>query len=300
MTPNIVKDTSEFYRKADNEKDWSSFITNTKRNNWVKVEGEGSAWKDLSRNNFILSQFNDFYDLNMESVAVQNQLTAVIRNLTSIGIKGFRFINAKHFLVDRNFNDELPNTAGEGTKYVTGQYGFYQHHQTTFRTGLGELLHIFSNVVHNATDGEGFLTIRDDVGSRIDSLQIKNSSVIGISIPRLGFINKHLRSSPAENSRFLSKGFESVKSNIDLTSTWMQIPFELQMFKDNSYIGYSAYKIFINLLPGVQISSLKCFKQENDPKIDQILREARESAAFQHGAFEFMTSSNDAAFGYTR
>lgn len=301
MTPNIVQDTSEFYINATKEQpqNWSSFITHTVRNNWAKAEGQGSAWKELSRNNFILAQFDGFYDLNMESSDVQNRLIEIIHNLASIGIKGFRFNNAKHFLIDRDFKDEALNT-GIGTSFSVGQYGFYHHHQTTYRPGLGNLLHKFANSVHNATQGDGFLTIRDDVGSKVEVLQINNSSVFGISIPKLNFINKNLKSSP-ESSKLLNSGFNlMVDSKIDLTTAWMQIPFDNKMFSDKGFIGYPAYKIFINLLPGVQIASLKDFTQGNDLKMNKILKEARESSAFQHGSFDFMTSSNDTAFGYTR
>jgi solute carrier family 3 protein 2 len=300
LTPNIVKKESEFYSSAAKDQDWKNFITTTGQNNWKKVGGDVSAWEKLSGNNYILAQF-DGYDLNMESEDVQDRLIGVIHSLVGLGVKGFRFNNAKYFLVNRTFANEADNPGPHGTNQAVGQYGFYHHHQTTYVNGLGNLLHKFTKIVHNATQGEGFFTIRDNFANNVEVFKIDSSNVFGLDIPKLSFINNNLKKS-TDSAMFLKSGFDLVElSDFNVANSRIQIPFDSEMFKqDKNYIGYAAYKIFVSLLPGVQIASIEDFKNGADPKVDKILQEARESAVYQHGGFDHLISANNTAFGYTR
>lgn len=303
LTPNIVKKESDFYTSASSNQDWKNFITTTGvANNWKKVDrGDDSAWEKIG-NKLILNQFNGYYDLNMESSDVQDRIIGVIQNLVGLGVKGFRFNNAKFFLVNHTFADEAMNSnaGAHGTDKAVGQYGFYHHHQTTYVNGLGNLLHKFTKAVHNATNGEGFLTIRDDFANNVEVFKIDGTNVFGLDIPKLNFINKNFKKS-AESAMFLKTGFELVSSSgFNIANSRIQIPFNSDdMFKDNN-IGYAAYKIFVSLLPGVQIASIEDFKKGADPRVDKILQEARESPVFQHGAFDYLISANKTSFGYTR
>lgn len=295
LTPNFVKETDPLFQSviADtpNKDNLNAFVHSVAENNWKKVGSSTPAWKKV-KTTYFLSQFGDNIDLNMHNSVAQEKLIGVIRHLVDIGVKGFRLNNAKHLLVNMDLKDEV-NTASP-TNYVVGEYGFYNHHQTTYREGLGDVLHIFSNAVFNATNGEGFLTIRDDA-SHLDKLKLNGTNIIGVSIPRFDFINQYLKTS-ADNAKRLHTGFSAISNDgVDVSSLWMQIEFNQ---KDTEDIGVPAYNLFTSLLPGVQISSLDLLKFDNS-SYDKI-QSVRDSPVFQQGNFNFTLSANNTAFGYVR
>jgi Alpha amylase, catalytic domain len=295
LTPNFVKESDDLFQSAiiDNpvEENLNAFVHAKASNNWVKFNGTLPAWKKV-KTTYFLSQFGDNIDLNMNSSVAQQKLIDVIKQLAEFGVKGFRFNNAKHFLVDMGLKNE-DHSSDRPTAHVVGEYGFYNHHQTTYRDGLGDVLHIFSRAVFNATEGEGLLTIRDDVSSHLEKFKVKNST-IELSIPRLDFINHYLKPK-AENARFLYEGFNVVAKELsDLQNLWMQVDYDE---KDSQEIGASTYNVFTSLLPGVQITSLSSLKFDNSTFIK--LQELRDSPVFQQGNFNFTLSANSTAFGYT-
>lgn len=300
LTPNIVKESDEFFTNAKKDDDWSNFIKNSASNNWKQVGSEKSAWEKQTGNNFILAQFDGYYDLNMRSEKVQNRLVGVLKSLAGLGVKGFRFNNAKYFLVNETYADEVKNDDNPGTAYSVGQYGFYHHYQTTYVNGLGDLLSTFQKAVYNATDGNGFLTISDNIAHNTEVFKINGTSIFGVDIPLFGFVNQYMQKSD-KSAKFLQTGFDNVdKAEFNIANSRIQIPFEAEKVDNDDHIGYPAYKIFVSLLPGVQIATIDEFKRSVDDNVDKALKEARVSPSFHHGGFEHLISVNNTAFGYTR
>lgn len=114
---------------------------------WLKVGGKESAWKKEGKT-FFLSQFGDKYDLQMTSPVAQEKLIGVLNKLAEYGVKGFRLNNARHFIVSSDLGREAPSLNQNAN---LEEYGFYTHGKTVYQPGLGDLLDIFSKVVHNAT-----------------------------------------------------------------------------------------------------------------------------------------------------
>lgn len=283
--------------KGDEEKLKAFYVNDKADNNWKKFNSSTSAWKTVGNKKF-LSQFGEHIDLNMGNEIAQEKLINVIQHLASKGVEGFRFKNAKHFIVNQEFKDEVPHN-NNPTSFVASDYGFYTHIQTTYQPELGNVLHKFSNEVRKATKGEGFLTIRDDAGHRLETIKFNDTKVLGISLPRFDFINSklNLKGSDSEKSAtYLKTGFDGINDSIGTSNLWMQIAYDQKDFKE---IGASTYNVFISLLPGVQITSLQSLKS-NNTELFKKLQEVRESPVLQQGTFNYFVSSNSEAFGYTR
>lgn len=277
----------------------SAFVTTGGINNWLKVGDTRAAWKSEGRTYF-LSQFNDYIDLQMSSPVAQQKLTDVLVHLAGLGVKGFRLNNAKHFIINPELKDEEPNRVPSGKG--VGEYGFYNHFETTYQKQLGPLLHKFSMAVHNATKGEGFLTIRDDSAERVEVWKASESAKhFGFDLPHFVFLRHLLNSSSADIPKRLFMSFDNLKGMIDLQSLWMQETYKPDYFNHN--LDRTAYSMFMSFLRGVQLVPLESLKDDGDNKTTEIIKELekfRESPVFQHGNFGYLLSSNETAFAYTR
>lgn len=274
----------------------AAFITSDTVNNWKKVGGTESAWKQEGQKYF-LSQFGDNIDLQMSSPDAQKRLVGVLNHLAGLGVKGFRLNNAKHFIVSSDLSDELPNTKHNGL--TLNDYGFYFHSKTTYVDGLGALLRNFSRAVHNATGGDGFLTIHDDAANRAEAFVAGNSTLFAFDLPRFEFLNHHLmQPSTAETPKKIHSSFDVVTSTIDKQALWMQVSYSPDNFKA---LDATAYNMFMSLLPGVQVVSAKTLNYAgNKTELIKKLEDIRQSQVFQHGNFDYLLSYNDTAFAYTR
>lgn len=274
----------------------SAFVTSDKTNNWKKVGGSESAWKLHGKTNF-LSQFGDNYDLQMTSPVAQRKLIGVLNHLAGLGVKGFRLNNAKHFIISSDLSNESPNF---NPQHSMDQHDFYTHGKTIFQNGLGDVIHNFSRAVHNATEGEGFLTIKDDSATRVEVFVARNSTLFGFDLPRFAFLNRFLQSSGSDVPKRLFSGFANLKETIDMATLWMQITYKPENFRETG-LDATAYNMFMGLLPGVQIVPLDALNYAgNKTEVIKKLEEARESQVFQHGHFDYMLSENDTTFAYTR
>lgn len=305
LTPNYVSQDDELFKSATQQvpdpEALSAFIVSENTNNWKKVHGNQSAWKQVGKNNF-LSQFGENYDLRMDSEVAQNKLNEVIRHLASLGVKGFRLNNARYFIVNPDMKDETHNPIDH--KHMMDEYEFYTHGQTIFQDGLGDLMRNFSRTVQNATNGEGFLSINDDLSARAEVFTISNTTQLSFDLPRFGFINAHLKGDTSDKIRKLYNAFKNLKNVVDIDNLWMQLPYSHDSFRSSEHqnrLDASAYNMFVMLLPGTPIVSLNAINYgENKTETVKKLEEIRESKAFQHGKFDFFLSVNETAFAYTR
>lgn len=241
-----------------------------------------------------MSQFGDNYDLQMTSPIAQSKLIGVLTHLASLGVKGFRLNNARYFIISSDLSNESPNFSHQ---HGMDEYGFYTHGKTIYQDGLGDVIHKFSRAVHNATDGEGFLTIKDDSAARVEVFVAHNTSLFGFDLPRFAFLNRVLQSSGSDVPKKLYAGFANLKETINMLTLWLQISYK----PENFHFDPSAYNMFMSLLPGVQVVPLEALNYAgNKTEVIKKLEEARESQVFQHGSFSYMLSQNETAFAYTR
>jgi len=300
LTANYVTKEDPLFKQAETDSDAkTAFVIKTTPTNWKKVKGQGSAWKE-ERRSYYLSQFDDHFDLQMSSTVAQNKLIEVLKFLVDLGVKGFRLENAKHFVINTNFADETHNIANHGNME---DYDFYTHSQTQFVAGLGAVIQTLSKAVYNATNGEGFLTITDDVTDRFDAFLVSNSSNLPFDLPRFEFINgpfhKHGNRSIAQSIYETFKTLDS--KGIDMQNLWLQLTYKRSNFDQENGLSASAYNSFMLLLPGVPIVSLDTLNYDNN-KTETIkkLEEARNSNVFEHGKFDVYISNDNNIFAYTR
>lgn len=302
MTANYVTENDELFKlaKAADPDALSAFVTtdDISNNNWKKVGSAEKAWIQQGRKYF-LSQFNNNYDLQFTSPVAQKKLIGVLTHLTGLGVTGFRLANAKHLIINSELKPETHEDSSH--RHRLDQYGFYTHGQTIYQEGLGDLIHNFSRAVHNATEGEGFLTIKDDSAVRAEVLVVDKTKFYGFDLPHFKFLNKFLQSSDASVPKKLFNSFNMLKETVDMMNLWMQVTYKPENFKEGTGLDASAYNMFMSLLPGVQIVPLDALSYaENKTDLNKKLEEARDSPVFQHGNFDFLLSQNDTAFAYTR
>lgn len=276
----------------------SAFVTsNTAEipNNWKKVESSDSAWKREGKL-FFLSQFGNYYDLQMTSPVAQQKLIDVLNHLAGLGVKGFRLNNAKHFIINPELRDEIPD---RNHHHGMDEYGFYTHGQTIYHTGLGEILRNFSRAVHNATDGDGFLTIKDDSAVRAEIFINPESKLYPFDLPYFKFLEMFLSLTKSTVPKQLYNGFANLNGTVDMENLWMQLPYKPDNFRTG--LDASAYNMFMGLLRGVQIVPIDALNYSgNKTELMKKLEAARDSPVFQHGNFDYLLSQNETAFAYTR
>lgn len=297
LTPNYVTKDDELLKKAlgGDSDSQAAFVTSDKKTNFKKISG-GDAWEDQGNNKYYLKQFGDNYDLRLNNPIAQDKFKDVLSKLADIGVKGFRLANAKHFIVkDGGFEDNKPTRDPHGLN--VDQYEFYEHSQTTFQTGLGQLLHDFNKYVKNITNDEGFLTIKDDLSNHMQNYAL--GQFLGFELPRFGFINSIFHSPDATKAKVLKDNFDKIHEHLSSDSTkWMQIEYSKHAYDK---FDESAFKLFIGLLNGVQVSKLNdLVNVKNSTELYTKILKEHETTVFQHGNFESYLSENATAFAYSR
>lgn len=297
LTPNYVTTEDKLYKKAlDDETYRSAFIWLDRArqpNNWLPKEGgEKSAWKEVLPLKYVLSQFGaNFIDLQLNDTIAKEKFKDVLRQLVRLGVKGFRLANAKHYIIDKNAQDEGQSNVANT---VHTDYAFWTHTGTTFQPGLGQLLHEFWQVVHNETNGEGFLTVSENI-ERPDVFSIADNT-IGFDLPIVGVLPTIL----AQNSSGVAKRFiNEVENTARLIgkSTWLQWPYDKKALEETK-IGSSEYNKFLFLLPGVPVAELDVLLGTNNSNVAEIknLEVIRKTQSFQHGSFEVYTDNTTIAY----
>lgn len=306
LTPNYVPKDSRLMMDAINDPTKrTAFIWKegqTVPNNWLSLVN-GTAWIEITKNNYVLSQFGDnLYDLNMNSSIVREELSEVLRHLVDLGVQGVRFKNTKFFIVTNvNLKDEVPS---ERTNYDMSQYRFWTHTQTTFQDGLGSLLADYRAILKNKSD-DAFLSVNEDI-IRPDIYKI-SSGEMGIDIPSYGTFVRNLSSTFNTSSPLhIGKQFSNLMRDIEGNETWLQwdLGEVRENVKDiatnNSQYDPSALLYFLGLLPGTPI--IPATGREPFYKLNQTIfkhvQQVRTSPSFLHGELKFL--GTDPLVAYTR
>lgn len=303
LTPNFVTTEDELYKQAMiNETYRSAFVWLVRTrfpNNWLSKKDSGSAWKEVKIENYVLSQFGpNNIDLQLNDTIAKEKFKRVLRDLIGLGVKGFRLANAKHYIIDKSAPDDgqsrpsipIPNT-------VHTDYNFWTHSGTTFQPGIGQLLDEFANVVNNGTEGEGFLSVTENI---VRPEVFKNKfDQIGFELPILSALPHTLTESGATVAKKLKSELNNTFTQLG-NHAWVQWPLENPASVE-SKIGHSEYNIFLFLLPGVPVGTLdQLTGSSNNTNVIQTLEKIRKTQSFQHGTFEVYTENNDTIIAYTR
>lgn len=266
-------------------------------NNWLSLVN-GTAWSEVTPNNYVLSQFGDnLYDLQMNSTIVREELSNVLRHLVDLGVMGVRFKNTKFFILNsKNLKDEVPS---ERSNYDMSQYGFWTHTQTTFQEGLGDLLDEFRAVMRNKSE-DAFLSVNEDI-IRPDIYRT-SSGEMGIDIPMYSSFVKSLSSTTTSTSSSFAKRlrieFNNLMRDVEGNDTWLQwnlgdIQKDSKQRRRRSDSGStyeaSAIMYFLSLLPGTPI--IPATGDEPFHKLNQTIfshvQQIRTSPSYLHGEINF-------------
>ncbi|XP_037909733.1 4F2 cell-surface antigen heavy chain isoform X3 [Hermetia illucens] len=294
LTPNYVTNSSTIFKEAQqNESHRSPLVwveKPTTPNNWVAIPpNRRSAWVPVSANNYVLSTFGDgLYDLRMDDPIAKSELKKALQHLIDLGVKGFRFANAKHFIVDKNLQDEVPS----GRAGSELDWEFWTHSHTTYQEGLGQLLSEYSLMVHNLTNDDGFLSVSDDLG-RPESFKTEYGT-FGVDTPMFGqfpFILAEQPHSPKPKQLYnaLANIFEMAGNN-----SWLQWNYGSENLIS---VDPSAYEIFFMLLPGVPVlpADSPILANVSAATIDHLMN-LRQSPSYMHGSFDLYSSGDLIAY----
>lgn len=298
LTPNFVTTEDELYKRAMNNETYRSAFVWLGRarfpNNWLSKVDSGSAWKEVKTQHYVLSQFGpNNIDLQLNDTIAKEKFKRVLRDLIDMGVKGFRLANVKHYIIDKTAPDDgqssIPNT-------VHTDYNFWTHSGTTFQPGIGQLLDEFANVVANGTNGEGFLSVTDNI-VRPEVFK-NNNNQIGFELPIISALPHTLTESGPTVAKRLKAELNNTFTQLG-NSAWVQWPLE-NPAADEKKIGNLEYNIFLFLLPGVPVGTLDQLIGSNNTDVIKVLEKIRKTQSFQHGSFEVYTNNNDTIIAYTR
>ncbi|KAH8383258.1 hypothetical protein KR009_007601 [Drosophila setifemur] len=296
LTPNYVAKDSQLVQDAiaDPEKR-SAFVWVSGKasapTNWLKVGGNWSAWEQVG-DSYVLSQFEEgHYDLKMNSTLIRNEFGGVLRHLVGLGIDGFRLKNTKFFVLSDNLEDEVNSPVPKDFNLGPNDYGFYDHKQTTFQSGLGDVLYDYLSIVKNASE-EGFLSVAEDI-IQPQVYQLSDvPGVNGIDLPMYGDFVKVLSKSKPEKS--LQKDLENTLFQAG-NSSWLQ--WNLADFYVDTPQDPSALAMFISLLPGVPIVAVDAIAYQNvTEETYRQIEQLRKSASYMHGELKLFEAEPLIAF----
>lgn len=295
LTPNFVTAQNELYTKAlENDTYRRAFVWMERArtpNNWLSKEKDGTAWKFVKVNNYVLSQFGENnIDLQLNNPIAKDLFKQVLRDLVRMGVNGFRLANAKHYIIDENIPDD--KSISQTTVVVHTDYNFWTHAGSTYQPGIGKLLHEFWQVVNNETKGKGFLSVTDYL-EQTEVFKIENDAY-GFDLP----ITVNLTSTFMNDGSNVAKRLKTLLSNLK-KDVWLQWPYEKSV---GLKIGTTEYNIFLFLLPGVPVGSLDDFTMSSNDtlKVIEKLEEIRTKPSYQHGSFAIYTDANDTVIAYSR
>lgn len=301
LTPNyVMKDDDLFQQAKDNEPLRKAFIwkgTNRNPNNWLsKVPNPNTnhaAWQKIQHDTYVLSQFGpDTIDLQLNDPLAKEKFKNVLREIARMGVKGFRLANAKHYIIDPEAPDEKSISTEVGRVHT--DYSFWAHTFSTNRAGIGDLLHEFSQVVNNETNGDGFLSVTDF----IESPEVfKTENNFGFELPIL--TNLSVVNLSSEQIPVAKKLYQKLHP-FENRTTWQQ--WSIGKLAATNATVTSAYNTFLFLLPGVPVGSIQDLIDTDNATINEIkqLEELRKTASYQHGTFACHLGHNDTVIAYTR
>lgn len=284
-----------------------------KPNNWLS-KVNGSAWYQYEPKQFVLSQFGESrFDLQLNSTVAKDKLKAVLRQLAALGVRGVRLANAKHFIVSGDLRDEAPAAAPET---VHTDYGYWQHTQTTYQPGLGDLLDELAATLKNATDGAGFLSLADNIG-RPEAFRRSSDGQLAIELPIVGVLPRTLaQPGGPQTARQLSDELTRAVRTVG-NASWVQWEYDAAEL-DKRAVGLSEYNAFVMLLPGVPVAGVEQFEVSAAPEAEVQVANAtqqqqqtslsfvdelealRQTPSYMHGSFDVFTNANETVIAYTR
>ncbi|BFF90805.1 neutral and basic amino acid transport protein rBAT [Drosophila madeirensis] len=296
LTPNYVGKESKLVQDAlENQEKRAAFVWVSGRTspptNWLKVGGNRSAWEQLD-GSYVLSQFQDgFYDLKMNSTLIRNEFGGVLRHLVGLGVQGFRLKNTKFFVLSDSLEDEVNSAVPKDLNLGPSEYGFYDHKQTTFQSGLGDVLYDYLSIVKNAS-ADAFLSVAEDI---IQPQVYQLSDVAGangIDLPMYGDFVKVLSKSKPEKSLF--KDLENTLFQAG-NGSWLQWNFR-DVYVDTPH-DPSALALFLSMLPGVPVVSVDAIEYQNvTEKTYKHIEQLRHSASYMHGELQLYEADPLVAF----
>lgn len=305
LTPNYVTTEDELYKAAlQNETYRSAFVWLERAripNNWLsKVRNpqtNGTAWKLVKIDHYVLSQFGENnIDLQLSDPIAKEKFKDVLRSLVRLGVSGFRLANAKHYIIDKDIPHDQSVSANP--RGVHTDYDFWTHTGTTNRPGIGALLHEFSQVVKNETNGDGFLSVTDFI-DHPEVFTIEND-VFGFDLPIIVNLTSSLSNDSSNIAKRLGDRLKTMTLNtINRGDVWLQWPYETSA-ENNLKIGTTEYNIFLFLLPGVPVGTLDDFLSGNATAEIKKLEGYRKQPTYQHGSFEVYKANNDTVIAYSR
>lgn len=307
LTPNYVTKDDQLFKDALETPDSpsrSAFIwkqSGSAPTNWLALAG-GEAWKEVTSQQFVLSQFGaDRYDLQLNNPLAKDKLKHTLRHLAQLGVRGFRLANAKHFIVDPEGKNDV-NAEVNDKELSHTDYAFWTHSHTTYQEGLGALLHELSMDVRNATGGEGFLSVDDDI-ARPEVFTVGGK--LGVDLPMFGNVESVLREPiGSESAKLIRDDIRKTYAEIEMyrsvegSKPWVQWPYGKDSLNN---VAASEYNIFMFLLPGVPVVPLNVLNYGNvSHPVIELLEKYRATPSYQHGSFAIYTDANETSIGYTR
>ncbi|KAH8311449.1 hypothetical protein KR044_006443 [Drosophila immigrans] len=297
LTPNYVNKESQLLKDAlASEEKRSAFVWLNSAgggteppNNWRKVGGNVSAWEQLE-GSYVLSQFEPGnYDLKMNSTIVRRELSAVLQHLIGLGVQGFRLKNTKFFLLTESLADEEISQTPRDPNMI--DYGFYTHTQSTFQTGLGDVLYDYLGVVKNAS-ADAFLSVAEDIVRPEAYVLSLAGGALGIDLPMYGEFMKTVGASKQDKNlrQQLQQTFQETGN-----SSWLQWNFGDVYVDTPSHP--SALALFMSLLPGVPIVPVDSIGYTNvhEETFKQI-QQLRISPSYMHGELKIFESNKLIAY----
>ncbi|XP_068156638.1 amino acid transporter heavy chain SLC3A1 [Drosophila tropicalis] len=295
LTPNVVTQGSKLFKDAMEDKNkrsafvWKSDLTSAPTT-WLKVKGSTSAW-DQVNGSYVLSQFDGFYDLKMNSSLVREEFGGVLKHLVELGVQGIRLNNTKYFVLYENLeNEDIPSS--NNLNAVVGEYDFFLHDKTTFHTGLGDVLYDYLSVVKNAS-ADAFLTVSRDIEQPEKYQLSKSGGALGIDVPLYGGFVEALSKNAPQSLR------ETLNSTLSQAGngTWLQWDFGKVYLSSNQ--DHSAMAYVLSLLPGVPVVPVDSDEYLNVTEATyNHIEHLRKSASYMHG--EFKLYKKDPLLVYSR
>ncbi|XP_053678152.1 neutral and basic amino acid transport protein rBAT [Anopheles nili] len=311
ITPNFVTKNDSLFLEALQKPDSAAHAAFVWRDigltppNWLSIAEEGSAWKNASNGQYVLSQFGpERYDLQMSAPAARDKLKGTLRALLDLGVRGIRLANAKHLLINPDGGNESPLALEDADKSLTHtDYGFWTHRETTYREGLGELFRELTELVHEQTAGEGFLSVTEDI-LRPEVFAVNGT--LPIDAPLYGNIEFDLREGTGPDvARKLRHDIANAYLTINeyralgaFVKPWLQLRYDRASLE---HVPASEYTVFHFLLPGVPVFPLDVLTKGGvTHESVEALERFRSSPSFQHGLFNVYNDANVSSIAYTR
>lgn len=223
-------------------------------NNWMSVQGGGSAWEwSEVRKAFYLHQFHvDEPDLNFTNPAVIEEFKEIFKFWLDHGVSGFQLEKVEYLLEDPNRQDEALSRLPGVTH---NEYNFYSHTRTMNQPGIVDVLAEWKKVIQNNTDGTKVLSV---VGSLpLDTLVDQNGNTSDTPVDLLhtntGFYQLKNGFTASDLNKTIQKYLDRLPD--DTRPTWQLSTSVLSRVASRlSYEYVDGLNMIAMLLPGTPIT----------------------------------------------